>query len=95
MSVREPNVQTSDAVKLLPTDETGTLRLSTINLPIDPMVLSVEVAAFHTSAAERLLSAARVAPRDVEAEKILLLIVVKVAPRDDELFKIFVLAVDT
>ena len=32
------------------------------------------------------------APRDVEAEKILLLIVVNVAPSDDEAFKIFVLA---
>lgn len=93
--VREPNVHTSEAVRPLPIDETGTLRLSTISLPIDPSVVSDEVAAFHTSAAERLFNAARVAPSDVEAEKILLLIVVNVFPSDDDAFKMFVLAAVT
>jgi hypothetical protein len=51
-----PYVQISAAVNAEATDDTGTLRLSTINLPIDPAVTSVEVAAFHTSAAEISLS---------------------------------------
>lgn len=54
-----------------------------------------EVAAFHTSAAERLFNAASVAPSEVDAEKILLLIVESVFPSDDEAFKMFALAVVT
>lgn len=94
--VREPNVHTSDAVKPpLPTVLTGTFKLSTINLPIEPSVVNDEVAAFHTSVAERLFNAAIRAPMVDDAERTLLLIVESVFPRDDELFKMFVLAVVT
>lgn len=92
VKVRVPYVHTSEAVRPLPIDETGTLRLSTISLPIEPKVESDEVAAFHTSAAERLLSAAIRAPIVDDAERTLLLIVASVFPSDEELFKIFVVA---
>ena len=57
MRVRVPYVQISAAVKALPTEVIGAFRLSTISLPIDPATVSVEVAAFQTSAALMSLSA--------------------------------------
>ena len=86
MRVREPKVQTSDAVRL-----PEPLVLLASCLPIVPAVVSVDVATFHTSAAsvpkfvsERLADdqtlSGIVAARDVDAVRtvafVLLLIVV-------------------
>lgn len=85
VKVRVPYVQISAAVTPpLPTVLTGTFRLSTINLPIDPTVKKVDVAAFHTSAAEISFNALISPVSDVEALKILVLVRAIAAPSDDE-----------
>ena len=92
VNVLDPNVHTSDAVNApAEIDETGTFRLSTISLPIDPSAVRDEVAAFHTSSAEMLLSAEIRAPKVLDAERIFRLAMFIDDPNDDEALSTFVL----
>lgn len=96
VSERVPYVHTSDAVNdPPPTEDTGTLRLSTMSLPIDPATESVEVAAFHTSAAEILFNAAIRAPNVEEAERTFALTSARVAPRDEDALSMLVVLAAT
>ena len=84
VKVRVLYTQISAAVRELPTEDTGTFRLSTMSLPIDEATESVEVAAFHTSAAERLFNAAIRAPIVEDAERTFALTRASVAPKDED-----------